>query len=357
MDESEAFLTDETLQKFAGGGDISLEDLTPKEKRAFLRALAAGELSHFIQPWEPWWVHPLAHTISLTKQGTSLIHPTEGTEPTGVDSSSGTEMDSVSQAGESPSPAPPDKPLQSLKELTTVQPSPLLGVHVTEAIYGYCFTLRLFNGDWRTDPLDAALVLLRVSKSLGDAQSPQSMGAAMAGCLENVCSPAFKHHGGYRFGVGLFDDVVQLLCLKRAGVICALADMERLFETAKKDLKKEASAKSSVSRQFKTSFSGNRTVNAKQKGKSSSGEHNLDVRRLQAAVKKVYFMMCWVNEQLNEAFVVLSGLVEKDKEIYPEGGDDSKFGNILSSSEESSVKKLAQHAPPPVKKPIIEEVG
>jgi len=43
------------------------------------------------------------------------------------------------------------------------------------------------------------LVLLRVSKSLGDAQSPQSMGAAMAGCLENVCSPAFKHHGGYRF--------------------------------------------------------------------------------------------------------------------------------------------------------------
>jgi hypothetical protein len=176
-----------------------LEDLTPKEKRAFLRALVAGELSHFIQPWEPWWVHPLAHTISLTKQGTSLIHPTEGTEPTGVDSSSGTEMDSVSQAGESPSPAPPDKPLQSLKELTTVQPSPLLGVHVTEAIYGYCFTLRLFNGDWRTDPLDAALVLLRVSKSLGDAQSPQSMGAAMAGCLENVCSPAFKHHGGYRF--------------------------------------------------------------------------------------------------------------------------------------------------------------
>ncbi len=157
--------------------------------------------------------------------------------------------------------------------------------------------------------------------------------------------------------MGLFDDVVQLLCLKRAGVICALADMERLFETAKKDLKKEASAKSSVSRQFKTSFSGNRKVNARQKGRSSSGEHNLDARRLQAAVKKVYFMMCWVNEQLNEAFVVLSGLVEKDKEIYPEGGDDSKFGNIISSSEESSVKKLAQQAPPPVKKPIIEEVG
>jgi hypothetical protein len=357
MGESEAFLTDETLQKVAGGGDISLEDLTPKEKRAFLRALAAGELSHFIQLWEPWWVHPLAHTISLTKQGTSLIHPTEGTEPTGVDSSSGTEMDSMSQAGESPSPAPPDKPLRSLKELTTVQPSPLLGVHVTEAIYGYCFTLRLFNGDWRTDPLDAALVLLRVSKSLGDAQSPQSMGAAMAGCLENVCSPAFKHHGGYRFGVGLFDDVVQLLCLKRAGVICALADMERLFETAKKDLKKEPSAKSSVSRQFKTSFSGNRTVNARQKGRNSSSEYNLDARRLQAAVKKVYFMMCWVNEQPNEAFVVLSGLVEKDKEIYPEGGDDRKFGNILSSSEESSVKKLAQQTPTPVKKPIIEEVG
>ena len=37
--------------------------------------------------------------------------------------------------------APPNKPLHSIKDLTPKQPSPLLGVHLIEAVYGYCFNI------------------------------------------------------------------------------------------------------------------------------------------------------------------------------------------------------------------------
>lgn len=183
------------------GREISFEDLSASEKKAFQRAVAAGKFNRMIEPWNPWWTDPLAHKVSLTKWGTQLVQPLDeqalkeasvSNEDTLSDSSG-----EVLSAG-SDIPAPPETPLQAIKDLTSKQPSPLLGVHLTEAIYGYCFTLRLFNGDWESDPLDAALVLLGIAKVLGDGASPESVGAALAEGLESVCSPSLKHAGGYR---------------------------------------------------------------------------------------------------------------------------------------------------------------
>lgn len=160
-----------------------------------------------IKPWDPWWTHPLAHYLSLTKSGTQLV---QSLEEQSSKETTGLEEDLLSNSGDeslsagSDIPAPPDIPLQAVRDLTSKQPSPLLGVHLTEAVYGYCFTLRLFNGDWESDPLDAALVLLGIAKVLGDGASPESVGAALAECLENVCSPSFKHAGGYRLVVTYF---------------------------------------------------------------------------------------------------------------------------------------------------------
>lgn len=182
------------------GGEVSFEALTALERKEFLRAVAAGKFSHMIKPWEPWWAHPLAYTISLTKSGTRLVLPLEQltTGETAQSALATTEMDSENEAAGSGIPAPRDRPLQAIQVLTPRQPSPLLGVHITQAIYGYCFTLRLFNGDWLSDPLDAALVLLSVARVLGVAASPESVGSALAECLETVCSSSFKHAGGFR---------------------------------------------------------------------------------------------------------------------------------------------------------------
>jgi hypothetical protein len=185
---------------FSGGG-ISFEDLSASEKKAFQRAVASGKFSHMIKPWDPWWTHPLAHNLALTKAGTQLVQSLEEQVPektTLVDEDSLSDSGGEALSAGSDIPAPPDTPLQAIKDLTSKQPSPLLGVHLTEAIYGYCFTMRLFNGDWESDPLDAALVLLAIAKVLGDGAFPESVGAALAECLENVCSPSFKHAGGYR---------------------------------------------------------------------------------------------------------------------------------------------------------------
>lgn len=178
-----------------------LEDLSVSEMKAFQRAIAGGKFSHMIKPWEPWWAHPLAHTISLSKDGTPLVQPLEevanrGALPMNLELVS--QLDSETGVESSEIPAPPDKPLQAIKDLAPKPPSPLLGVHLIEAVYGYCFMLRLFNGDWESDPLDAALVLLDVARILGDGASPESVGGALAECLETICSPALKHAGGYR---------------------------------------------------------------------------------------------------------------------------------------------------------------
>lgn len=197
------------------GGEISLEDLSASEMKAFQRAIAGGKFSHMIKPWEPWWAHPLAHTISLSKDGTPLVQLLQEEANRGalpVDLELVSPLDSETDAESSEIPAPPDKPLQSIKDLTPKQPSPLLGVHLIEVVYGYCFMLRLFNGDWESDPLDAALVLLDVARILGDGASPVSVGGALAECLETICSPALKHAGGYR-SVHSFAPLSSLLCL------------------------------------------------------------------------------------------------------------------------------------------------
>lgn len=189
-----------------------------------MRAVAAGKFSHLIKPWDPWWTHPLAHNISLTKSGMQLVQPLEEQTPkevTSLDeealSDSGGEILSAS----SDIPSPLDTPLQVIKDLTAKQPSPLLGVHLTEVIYGYCFTLRLFNGDWGSDPLDAALVLLCIAKVLGVGSTPESVSAALAGCLESVCSPSFKHAGGYRLAPNTFllPDIFFSLWLRRCCIV------------------------------------------------------------------------------------------------------------------------------------------
>ena len=45
------------------------------EKKRFHRAIAYGELSKMIKPWDPWWSKPSARNICLSKEGTQLVQP------------------------------------------------------------------------------------------------------------------------------------------------------------------------------------------------------------------------------------------------------------------------------------------
>ena len=66
------------LQLEAGGEDITIgeEDLTPGELLEFRRALAAGQLSGLVEPWQPWWLTDAAAQLQLGPGGTALVAET-----------------------------------------------------------------------------------------------------------------------------------------------------------------------------------------------------------------------------------------------------------------------------------------
>ncbi|KAM0935119.1 putative Shq1 protein [Dioscorea sansibarensis] len=233
VDDVEAMLSEKTIQKVLSGNEVRLEDLSPEEIKQFRRAVASGELSKLIQPWTPWWTTPSARTISLSKEGTQPVMPLQEPEETILCSSSSSGND-FSQI-----PAGPENPLPPLCQLSCVEPSPLLSVHLVDVLFSYCFTLRLYNGDWHSDALGAATVVLSVSKVLHDEGRPETVAEALGACLEQACCPAYRQSGGFKFGIGLIDDIICLLSLGSNALVCTVCDLQRLIQASERMLKSE----------------------------------------------------------------------------------------------------------------------
>lgn len=280
MDEDDSFLSEETIQKIMSGNRINIDDLSVEERKHFQRAVASGELSKLIKPWDPWWLKPSAKYISLSQDGASLVQPLVQQDPV---EASGNYMESNQLYDIPPG---PETPLPPTSKLSTVGPSPLLAVHLIDIIYSYCFTLRLYNGDWQSDALESTMVLLSVSSVLGKGGQPETVLEALLHCLEQTSSPAYRHMGGLQFGLGLLDDVISLLNIGGAALVCLLCDTQRLIQAAEKELKSEKLHKS-------------KKVEIKNKLKSSE--------------LKVYFIMCWVHEQPVEVWPSLAALVNTEK--------------------------------------------
>lgn len=285
--ESNSFLSGEAVQKILSGTEINLDDLSLEEQKEFQRMIASGELSKLIKPWDPWWLRPSAEHLSLSPDGTQLVQP--------LDSCKDEEVTSLDQGHEIP--PGPEAHLPSIHKLREGEPSPLLAVHLVDTIYSYCFTLRLYNGDWKSDPLGASVAMSSVSSVLGKGGLPETVLEALSYCLEKTCSPSFKHMGGAPFGLLLMDDIVSILNLGRAAIICLLCDLKRLIEAGEKELKSERSMKSQK-KELMTSF--------------------------KSAEKKVYFFMCWANEQPKEAWFSLALLVKAEKSSAAEYANNNR---------------------------------
>ena len=151
---SSSTIPEETIQKILAGDEnheISFDDLSLEERKGFQRALASGELSKMIEPWDPWWLSSSAQRISLGAQGKQLVQCVEE-----EDDKEGTFVSDI--------PRGPDAPLMSLSKLSSTKPSPLLAIHLVDVLYSYCFTLRR---EWQSDSLGAATMVLSVSSVLG----------------------------------------------------------------------------------------------------------------------------------------------------------------------------------------------
>ncbi|ONL99289.1 Zinc finger HIT domain-containing protein 2 [Zea mays] len=275
-------LEEEMASDGEDGEEIKLEDLSDCEIKRFRQALASGELSKMIEPWTPWWKKPSARSISLGPDGSQLIRQVNA-EDTAVPYP---DANTDQEASINEIPEGPESPLPSLKQLTRTEPSPLLAVHLVDILYSYCFTLRLYNGDWHSDPLGASTVALSMSKVMGQDAKPETVPEALAACIEETCSPAYRHTGGFRFAIGLVDDIIAILSLGQNALICALCDFHRLVEVGKSMLKVEKVGKT---------------------------ERAQGSPKLRSAARKLFFMTCWVHEQPDEAWPSLAHIVQVQK--------------------------------------------
>lgn len=288
---------------FCIGGEVNLDDLSLEEKKRFQRAVASGELSKMIEPWDPWWLKPAARTICLSKDGTPLVQPMANR----AESVSPDKDLETSESSESEIPLGPETPLPSLSKLISTEPSPLLAVHLVDIVYSYCFTLRVYNGDWQSDAIGSAMVVLTISYVLGQSGQPETVQETLSYCLEQTCSPAYRHIGGLQFGLALVDDVANLLSLGAPALICMLCDLERMIQAGERELKSE-----------------------KQRNLRKSETKS----KLKLAERKVYFMICWVNEQPSEALSSLAAIVRAEKKSsFIDHGGSKSFSKLENAAE------------------------
>ncbi|CAL0314919.1 unnamed protein product [Lupinus luteus] len=290
MDEdssADSTLSEETLEKVLSGQEISFDDLSLEEKKQFHRAIAYGELSKMIKPWDPWWSKPSARKIRLSREGTQLVQPLSEQE--------------LPEDESSDIPRGPEIRLPPLSRLSLKEPSPLLTVHLVDILYSYCFTLRLYNGDWKSDALGSVMVVLSVSSVLGQGGQPETTLESLSHCLEQICSPAYRHMGGLQFGLSVVDDVISLLALGSSALVCALCDMHRLIQEGGKEAKSE-----------------NRRKMRRNEIRST----------IKLAERKIYFIMCWVHEQPEEAWSSLAAIVIAEKASIMESQRSNKAENL-----------------------------
>ena len=192
-------LSEANLEKLSRGLDLTPADLDPRERAAFERAAATGELSHMVEAWTPWWTRPESCDITLARDGTKIIrelaaHTSDTFEPPGS-SSDAAAADETASSSASP-PSPPEEPLPPTSRLTSAAPSPALRWHLLDVLAAYTLTMRAHDGDWRADPVAAASTLLALSPTLSAGASsapdrsslPETAAAAMHGVAERAAT-------------------------------------------------------------------------------------------------------------------------------------------------------------------------
>ncbi|XP_040987152.1 zinc finger HIT domain-containing protein 2 isoform X1 [Juglans microcarpa x Juglans regia] len=309
MDEDDSTVSEEIIQRILSGDQVNFDDLSAVEKKQFHRALASGELSKMIEPWDPWWLKPSARTISLSQEGTQLIQALDKQEASVVP------QEDLEGNQSSEIPPGPESPLLPISKLSSTEPSPLLAVHLVDILYSYCFALRLYNGEWQSDAIGSAMVVLSVSSVLGQGRQPETVLEALSHCLEQICSPAYRHMGGLQLGLALVEDVISLLSLGGPALVCSLCDLQRLIQTGEKELKSEKPKKYT----------------------------RVEIRsKLKLAGRKIYFMMCWVHEQPGEAWSSLAAILGAEKSSAVDYYGGSKQAVKTNNKEETRGKVLVE---------------
>lgn len=252
--------------KLAFQGTLAIDDLSYEEQASIQRAFINS--ADPIEAWSPWWLSDAAESLELSSTGGQLISELEKDNTNNMLK----EVQSL--------PPPPAAPIPPLSSLTSKPPSPELALHLIDTLYSYCLVMRLYNGQYTADPIDAADAILSASEVLvpragNEAISRHSVTSALIELVAKVCEPsAGRAHVPRGFAVSVLADVARLLQLGRAVLITALADLSSLLAVGVAEVQNVGNEE----------------------------KRNL-AKRLKQAQRKVLYFLSWVNEMPAEMFI------------------------------------------------------
>ncbi|KAM9456078.1 zinc finger HIT domain-containing protein 2 [Clarias gariepinus] len=173
--------------------------LPQKDKEKFEQLLKDGGIGALVPIWRPWWEeHERDHVMLIEElqqekqdeETNSLEEGEDGDVDAAPEPASPlkkkVEKQKVKKAGSRDAPPPISSEIPPLSSLCSASPSPLVKFGLVNVLYGYAFTLRLFNGDVSETQqlLEFTRLLLSVSECLGRGRtfgsSPEALSAAMA---------------------------------------------------------------------------------------------------------------------------------------------------------------------------------
>ncbi|CAH1785269.1 unnamed protein product [Owenia fusiformis] len=190
--------------------------LTDVEKKEFQAMLQDGRLGHLVELWEPWWT---SHNAALVTEVGKKIQPPKGQ-------------------------------LQILTKIPEIglllknPPSENIKYGVLNILYGYCYLLRLHNGEQAADSaIQFCQDLKEISDCLGDMVYSLTSEALQI-AIENISGKAKSVFVSQEFSISIIEDVKHVIIGPDTSssidyVLAALSDIYRNFVSARKMVNNE----------------------------------------------------------------------------------------------------------------------
>eukprot|EP00468_Gymnochlora_sp_CCMP2014_P008816 CAMPEP_0167755704 /NCGR_PEP_ID=MMETSP0110_2-20121227/8975_1 /TAXON_ID=629695 /ORGANISM="Gymnochlora sp., Strain CCMP2014" /LENGTH=593 /DNA_ID=CAMNT_0007641727 /DNA_START=20 /DNA_END=1798 /DNA_ORIENTATION=- len=220
-EEEDNLMLRRAFQHMVITGDFDPNRLDEKSRKRFLKMAADGRLAEFVEKWVPWWHRP--KDAGGNEKG-ELILPKvkdeQGWPNTGLTKSApDLSLTEISRIGIKSIKIP------SFTSLKAPKPSPEVRNTLIDLVFSYAFTMRLYNGDWDHDVIEACKVLYMLSDALSKNSSYSVPVAARNAVLSNTQRVAGINRA---FAISGLRDAAQILYYK-ALTIRALIDIHRLL--------------------------------------------------------------------------------------------------------------------------------
>ncbi|OQS07901.1 hypothetical protein THRCLA_00107 [Thraustotheca clavata] len=220
----------EQLAELMESNALSIDALTEEERAQFLREVADGRLGGNIELWKPWWVQPpgvyaantkvIRHSLIM-----DLTEDNDGDFEVILDHPRYILTDELAKA------------LESLEELNAKPNTAVLLCNRFEILFAYAYTMRVYNGDWTADVVQAAATLIALSSVLND----NRIFTTMDDCIVQCQQASLSDKNEAAATVALDDS--HVLVSSPLFIQDALCDLEHLLNIAAKTSNKKARKK------------------------------------------------------------------------------------------------------------------